>query len=174
MARDDQELLNGYPPSTADLKPCETLIEPLGLPKPSRSHRSPNPSASVSPFPGAVLAVLRVRLYSLISSTPQASERLYIGPAIPLKVSNPHEKLTQETVMRIHARPQVPPQALVTVLLTQCHISKVVSAKGKVQVVLETELSEVAHLEDVKALVGLSAGLVDVSFKERPEEEAGE
>lgn len=74
--------------------------------------------------------------------------------------------------MRIHAKPKHDQEASVAVTLSRCTISKVVNTKGKVQVTLETELSDTAMLEDVKTLVGLSAGLVDVLFRERPEAEA--
>lgn len=70
--------------------------------------------------------------------------------------------------MRIHAKPKHGQEASVAVTLSRCTISKVVNTKGKVQVTLETELSDTAMLEDVKILVGLSAGEVDVIFRERP------
>ena len=72
--------------------------------------------------------------------------------------------------MRIRAKPQHDQETSVDVTLSRCTISKVVNTKGKVQVTLETELSDTAMLEDVKTLVGLSAGLlVDVLFRESPE-----
>jgi hypothetical protein len=74
--------------------------------------------------------------------------------------------------MRIHSKPKTAKEEATTVALTRCTISKVVSAKGKVQITLETELSDDSLLEDVKILVGLSAGEVDVIFRERPEAEA--
>lgn len=55
------------------------------------------------------------------------------------------------------------------VIFTHCTICKVTSSKGKVQLVFETELSNTALLENVKAAVGLSAGLVDITLVERPD-----
>jgi len=74
--------------------------------------------------------------------------------------------------MRIHSKPKTAKEEATTVTLTRCTISKVVNTKGKVQVTLETELNDTAMLEDVKTLVGLSAGEVDVIFRERLEAEA--
>ena len=76
--------------------------------------------------------------------------------------------------MRIYSKPKTVNEEATTVALTRCSISKVVSQKGKVQVTLETELNDVAMLEDVKTLVGLSAGEVDVIFQERPPEAEAE
>jgi hypothetical protein len=55
------------------------------------------------------------------------------------------------------------------VKFTHCTICKVSSAKGKVQLVFETEISDAALLEHVKAAVGMSAGLVDITLVERSE-----
>ena len=75
--------------------------------------------------------------------------------------------------MLIHSRPNSSQRAShatsTKVEFTHCTIRKITSSNGKVQLVFETELSDVALLEQVKAAVGMSAGLVDITLVERPD-----